>query len=727
MVPVNRSERSGLQVDEHLLAFVEDELLPESNAVELDATHFWSTLARLQERFAPRIADVLARRDELQARIDAWHAEHGVGSRIDYELLLTELGYLAPDPSPAPTIDVDRVDPEVAEVPGPQLVVPSTNARFALNAANARWGSLFDAFYGTDALPHDHELAGGYDERRGAQVIEVADELLDELFPLAAGSHRNVTAYRPSAEGLVADTSNHGTVGLADRSQFAGFNPPDADGRGNVLLARHGLHVDLTLDPTTQVGRQHHADVSDVVLESAVTTIVDLEDSVATVDGEDKALAYRTWLGLMTGDLVSEFQKGGQTVTRRVNPDREYTGFDGSPLALHGRSMMLVRNCGHHMTTNAVLTADGHEVAEGVLDVLVSAVAGVYDLKGIGPHTNSRAGSVYIVKPKQHGPEEVALTVELFAAVEEALGLDTNTLKIGIMDEEKRATLNLSAAVGEAVHRVIFVNTGFLDRTGDEIHTCFAAGPVLRKGDMKSTTWLQTYEDRNVDVALEAGFEHRAQIGKGMWAKPAAMAEMLEQKIGQPKAGANTAWVPSPTAATLHALHYLRTDVHAVQEELSKRDKADRGKLLEIPVDPAVSDLSEDDKRHELETNAQSILGYVVRWVGMGIGCSTVPDLEGVGLMEDRATLRISSQLIANWLEHGVVDERTVRDTFARMASLVDEQNEGQEGYPPMAPDLEGSEAFQAALELVFTGKQEPNGYTERALTTWRQKAKALA
>ncbi|MDQ4116682.1 MAG: malate synthase G, partial [Actinomycetota bacterium] len=662
---MNRSERSGLQVDEHLLAFVEDELLSE---LELDAKDFWSTLARLQERFAPRIADALARRDEIQARIDTWHAEHGVGSRDGYETLLSELGYLAPEPSPAPAIDVDRVDPEVAEVPGPQLVVPSTNARFALNAANARWGSLFDAFYGTDALPLDHELADGYDERRGAQVIEATDDVLDELFGLATGSHRDVTAYRPSTDGLVADTTHHGTVGLADPSQFAGFNAPDGDGRGNVLLRRNGLHVDLVLDPTTRVGRQHHADVADVVLESAVTTIVDLEDSVATVDGEDKALAYRTWLGLMTGDLVSEFQKGGRTVTRRVHPDREYTGADGNPLTLPGRSMMLVRNCGHHMTTDAVLTADGDEVAEGVLDALVSAVAGVYDLEGIGPHTNSRAGSVYIVKPKLHGPEEVALTVELFAAVEEALGLDANTLKIGIMDEEKRTTLNLSAAIGEAVHRVIFVNTGFLDRTGDEIHTCFAAGPVLRKGDMRSTTWLQAYEDRNVDVALEAGFSHRAQIGKGMWAKPAAMAEMLEQKIGQPKAGANTAWVPSPTAATLHALHYLRTDVHAVQEELSKRDKADRRKLLEIPVDAGVEQLPDDDKRHELETNAQSILGYVVRWVGMGIGCSTVPDLEGVGLMEDRATLRISSQLIANWLEHGVVDEREVRDTFARMA-----------------------------------------------------------
>lgn len=716
------SERSGLQVDEHLRAFVEDELLAQ---VALTADDFWSILARLQERFAPRIADALAQRDDLQARIDAWHAEHGAGTRDDYEKLLTDLGYLAPEPSDLPRIDVDRVDPEIAEVPGPQLVVPATNARFSLNAANARWGSLFDAFYGTDALPQDHELEKGYDERRGAQVIEAADELLDELFPLGRGSHADVTAYRPSADGLAADTAD-GSVGLADPSQFAGFTAPDGDGRGAVLLVRNGLHVDLVIDPTTQVGGQHHADVSDIVLESAVTTIVDLEDSVATVDGEDKALAYRTWLGLMTGDLTSEFSKGGETVTRRVHPDREYTGVDGNPLTLQGRSMMLVRTCGHHMTTNAVHTGDGDEVNEGVLDALVAAVAGLYDLRGLGPHTNSRAGSVYIVKPKQHGPDEVALTVELFAAIEEALGLDENTLKIGVMDEEKRTTVNLSACIGAAAHRVIFVNTGFLDRTGDEIHTCFAAGPVLRKGDMKSTTWLQTYEDRNVDVALGAGFEHRAQIGKGMWPKPAAMAEMLEEKVGQPKAGANTAWVPSPTAATLHALHYLRTDVHAVQEELAKRDTADRRNLLELPLgDP--STLSDDDRRQELETNAQSILGYVVRWVGMGIGCSTVPDLDGVGLMEDRATLRISSQLIANWLSHGVVDEGTVRDTFARMAELVDQQNEGVVGYPPMAPDLENSEAFQAALELVFTGSSEPGGYTERALTQWRRKAKANA
>jgi malate synthase len=615
---------------------------------------------------------------------------------------------------------VENVDPEIAEVPGPQLVVPSTVPRYALNAANARWGSLYDAFYGTDALPLDHELAKGYDEKRGAQVIAAADELLDELFPLAQGSHADVAAYRASADGLTVEP---GGARLADPSQFAGFRELDADGKGAVLLQRNGLHAELTIDPGHRVGRQHHADVADVVLESAVTTIVDLEDSVATVDGEDKALAYRTWLGLMTGELVSEFQKGGETVTRRVNGDREYIGADGGELTLPGRSLLLARTVGHHMTTNAVRTAGGTEVAEGVLDALVVAAAAQYDLSGRGAWSNSRTGSVYVVKPKQHGPDEVRLTVELFAAVEEALGLPAKTLKIGIMDEEKRTSVNLGASIAEAAERVIFVNTGFLDRTGDEIHTCFVAGPVVPKGEMKTSTWLTAYEDRNVDVALRAGFSHKAQIGKGMWAKPAAMAEMLEQKGAQPKQGANCAWVPSPTAATLHALHYLRTDVHAVQEELAERPLRDRRDLLVLPLQE--EPVTDEVKTHELETNAQSILGYVVRWVGLGIGCSTVPDLEGVGLMEDRATLRISSQLLANWLHHGLVDEQTVRDTFARMAALVDEQNANEPGYPPMSKDLDGSESFQAALELVFTGRTEPNGYTERVLTSWRQKAKA--
>jgi malate synthase len=701
-----------LQIDPALRAFVADELLP---GLDLEPEWFWSTLAALHDRFDGRIKLLLERRDELQAQLDAWHTENAGGDPAAYEAFLTEIGYLVPPASP--NVQVERVDPEIAEIAGPQLVVPATVPRYALNAANARWGSLYDALYGTDALPLDHELARGYDERRGAQVIAEADQLLDEFFPLVQGSHADATAYRVENARLVVATGT-GETGLADPAQFAGHRDGTA-----VLLRHHNLHVELTIDPEHRVGRQHHADVADVAVEAAITTIVDLEDSVATVDGEDKALAYRTWLGLMTGELVSTFEKGGETVERRVNGDRSYTAPDGSPLTLPGRALLLVRNCGHHMFTDAV-RVDEQPVAEGVLDALVSATAALHDLRGLGRYSNSRAGSVYIVKPKQHGPDEVALTVELFAAVEEALGLETATLKIGIMDEEKRTSLTLDACIAAAQDRVMFVNTGFLDRTGDEIHSDFLAGPVVRKNDMKSTAWLLGYEDRNVDVALRAGFVGQAQVGKGMFAKPAAMAELLATKGAHPAAGANTAWVPSPTAATLHALHYLRIDVAARQRELAGRD-TDRRQLLEVPL--LTTDLTDEEKRHELETNAQSILGYVVRWVGLGIGCSTVPDLEGVGLMEDRATLRISSQLIANWLHHGLVDEREVRETFARMAALVDEQNAREPGYEPMAKDLDASPSFQAALELVFTGRTEPNGYTERVLTTWRRKAKAQA
>ncbi|GAA1317834.1 malate synthase G [Pseudonocardia xinjiangensis] len=716
---------TDLQVDPALRAFVADELLP---GLDLEPEWFWSTCAALHERFAGRTEELLARRDELQEQIDGWHREHGAGDVEALETFLTEIGYLVP--SESPQVQVSRVDAEIAEIAGPQLVVPSTVPRYALNAANARWGSLFDALYGTDVLPLDHELEPGYDERRGAQVIAEADTLLDELFPLATGSHADATAYRVRDGALVVETKD-GDVGLADPGQFAGHRAGSDGGRDDdghpdavhaVLLQRNGLHVELTIDAEHRVGRQHHADVADVALESAVTTIVDFEDSVATVDGPDKAAAYRTWLGLMTGALTATFEKGGQTVERKVNGDRHYTAPDGSELAVPGRSLLLVRNVGHHMRTDAVRTAGGDPIGEGVLDALVSATAALHDLRGLGRFSNSRAGSVYIVKPKQHGPDEVALTVELFAAIEEALGLEPATLKIGIMDEEKRASLNLEACIAQAPDRTIFVNTGFLDRTGDEIHTDFEAGPVVRKNDMKSTPWLIAYEDRNVDVALRAGFRGQAQVGKGMWAKPAAMREMLDTKGAQPEAGANTAWVPSPTAATLHALHYLRTDVAARQRELAGRE-TDRRELLKVPL--LTGELTDEEKRHELETNAQSILGYVVRWVGLGIGCSTVPDLEGVGLMEDRATLRISSQLIANWLHHGLTDEAQVRETFARMAALVDEQNANEPGYEPMAKDLDNSPSFQAALDLVFTGRSEPNGYTERALTTWRQKAKA--
>jgi malate synthase len=716
-------EIGGLQVDPALRDFVADELVA---GLDLTPERFWSIVAELNERFAGRVEQLLRRRDELQEQIDAWHREHGAGDVEAMEAFLTDIGYLLP--LEEPTVRVQRVDREIAEVPGPQLVVPANVPRYALNAANARWGSLYDALYGTDALPTEHELAPGYDERRGAQVIAEADRLLDRYFPLAEGSHADVVAYRvPSAGEFSVETAS-GTTGLADPAQFAGHRPGDGDGDGPaaVLLRRHGLHLELVIDPSTRVGAQHHAGVSDVVLESAVTTIVDLEDSVATVDGPDKVGAYRTWLGLRTGELTASFDKGGRTVTRAVHGDRTYVGVDGQELTLPGRSLLLVRNVGHHMRLDAVRTAEGQPLLEEVLDAVVSAVAALYEFRGRARVSNTRAGSVYIVKPKMHGPDEVALSVELLAAVEEALGLEPTTLKMGIMDEEKRTSTNLEACIARAADRVIFVNTGFLDRTGDEIHTDFEAGPVVRKDDQRSQTWLTTYEDRNVDVALRAGFAGQAQIGKGMWAKPSAMREMLDTKGAHPRAGANTAWVPSPTAATLHALHYLETDVLEVQEELKKRPLADRRGLLVPPLLPnGGADLPEDEKRHELETNAQSILGYVVRWVGLGIGCSTVPNLEGVGLMEDRATLRISSQQIANWLHHGLVDEAQVRETFARMAALVDEQNAGEPGYQPMCADLEGSPSFQAALDLVFSGRKEPNGYTERALTRWRQQAKA--
>lgn len=702
---------AGLQVDERLAAFVADELLP---GLGIRPEDWWQGLAGLQHRFEARLRGLLARRDELQAALDGWHAAHGASDPDQYEAFLTGIGYLVPAPEEV-RVAVANVDAELAVVAGPQLVVPATVPRYALNAANARWGSLFDALYGTDVLPLEHELAAGYDERRGAQVIAAADELLDELFPLAGAGHAEVTAYTVRDEALRASTGA-GETGLADPGQFAGH------AGSAVLLARHGLHVELRIDRGHPVGRRHHAGVADVLVEAAVTTIVDLEDSVATVDGEDKAAAYRTWLGLMTGDLSATFDKGGRTVVRTAHGDRRYVAPDGASLELPGRSLLLVRTVGHHLWTDAVRTTGGGEVAEGVLDTLVAATAALHDLRGLGRFRNSRAGSVYLVKPKLHGPDEVALTVELFAAVEQVLGLAPTTLKIGIMDEEKRTSLNLEACIAAARERVIFINTGFLDRTGDEIHTDFAAGPMIRKNDMRSADWMTAYEDRNVDVALAMGFTGQAQVGKGMWAKPAAMADMLEQKVAHPLAGADCAWVPSPTAATLHALHYLRVDVAARQRELAGRT-TDRRRLLRVPVLARTPSPAEVD--HELRTNAQSILGYVVRWVGLGIGCSTVPDLEGVGLMEDRATLRISSQHIANWLHHGIVDESQVRAVFAEMAALVDRQNAGEPGYRPMAADLAASEPFQAALELVFTGRTEPNGYTERVLTTWRRRAKA--
>ena len=704
---------AGLQVDEALAAFVAEELLP---GLDLEPGVWWRGLAGLQEAFEVPLQRLLDRRDVLQAALDEWHGASAAPEVADYERFLTGIGYLVPNPG-AVSVDVRGVDAEIASVAGPQLVVPSTVPRYALNAANARWGSLFDALYGTDALPLHHELVPGYDERRGAQVIAAADQLLDELFPLAGTSHAEVTEYSV-ADGVLSVRTLAGTSGLVDASQFVGH------GDATILLARHGLHVELSVDPRSRVGRSHHAGVADVLVEAAVTTIVDLEDSVATVDGADKVVAYRTWLGLMTGALDATFVKGGQTVVRTQADDRRYVAPDGTELVLPGRALLLVRTVGHHMRTDAVRTSGGAELAEGLLDALVAATAALHDLRGLGWVRNSRTGSIYLVKPKQHGPDEVALTVAMLAGVEEVLGLAPTTIKVGIMDEEKRTSLNLEACIDAARERVIFINTGFLDRTGDEIHSDFCAGPMIGKSDMKSSVWMTAYEDRNVDVALAAGFSGHAQVGKGMWAKPAAMAEMLEQKIAHPLAGANCAWVPSPTAATLHALHYLRVDVAQRQRELAGRT-TDRRLWLHVPVLTARP--APEVIEHELRTNAQSILGYVVRWVGLGIGCSTVPDLAGVGLMEDRATLRISSQHIANWLHHGIVEEVQVRQVFAEMADLVDQQNAGEPGYLPMSAGLADSEPFQAALELVFTGRTEPNGYTERTLVKWRRLAKARA
>lgn len=716
-----QSVTGDLQVDPSLAAFVAEELVPR---VGLTPEWFWATVAQLHERFGPRAAELLAQRDELQTQIDTWHRENGAPGEDDvnaYAEFLTGIGYLLP--LEEPTISVSKVDREIAAIPGPQLVVPSTVPRYALNALNARWGSLFDALYGTDALAAPSGTRG-YDAERGALVIAEVDRLLDAHFPLSGSSHSAVTRYRVDGGALVAETDG-ATAQLEDPAQFVGYRgdpaAPDA-----VLLRHHELHLELTVDPSKPVGGQHHAGVADAVLESAITTIIDLEDSVSTVDGPDKVGGYRTWLGLVTGDLTATFRKGGKDVTRTVADDRVYTAPDGSELVLSGRALPLVRNVGHHMRTDAVQTAAGEPLLEECLDILVSAVAALHDFRDLGKHRNFPSGSFYVVKPKMHGPDEVALAVDLFAAVEQALDLAPATIKIGIMDEERRTSLNLEACIARASERVIFVNTGFLDRTGDEIHTVFEAGPVVRKDDEKAATWLKAYEDRNVDVALRAGFSGQAQVGKGMWAQPAGMRAMLAAKGSQPRAGANTAWVPSPTAATLHALHYLETDVLAVQAELADRPLTDRNKLLVAPIlSQRGEELSAEQITHELETNVQSILGYVVRWVGMGIGCSTVPDLEGVGLMEDRATLRISSQELANWLRHGLIDETQLRETYARMAVLVDEQNAGEAGYQPLSEDPENSPSFQAALELVLAGREEPNGYTERVLTTWRQKAKA--